>query len=333
MLTAYITKEAGKIKANNKTLIFEGIDGNKTTIYPDKVDRMIVMGNIGLTGAAISLILSSDTDVFFMKGKEVLGLYSASSSKDCITRHNQHLFIEDQEWVCKTSKAIVKGKIINERHFIQRLIRNGNIDSNLGNYATTFLKKLINNVDYACTVDSIRGIEGLAAECYFEILGQNFKSPWASFSKRTKNPPKDCVNTTLSFLYTILTNKISSFIKSHGLDISIGSLHSIQYGRDSLSCDLVEEFRTPIVDQLVCSMINLGQLKEDNFLYDDESVLLNEEGRKIVISAFENKLQQKHFYPNKDKVLTYEKILEEQAMMYKHYINKEIESYIPFEVK
>ena len=53
MTTAYITKEAGKIRANNNTFLFEGMDGSKTTLFPDKLERMVITGNIGMTGRCI----------------------------------------------------------------------------------------------------------------------------------------------------------------------------------------------------------------------------------------------------------------------------------------
>ena len=333
MTTAYITKEAGKIRANNNTFLFEGMDGSKTTLFPDKLERMVITGNIGMTGAALSFAASSSTNVFFIKGRRVLGLYSSDYSKDCLTRHRQHLLMEDKDWVVCTAKTIVIGKIKNEKHFIQRLIRSKKIDFDLGRNATIIFNSLLEKVREANSLDCIRGMEGAAAEVYFPLLGENIKQDWISFKKREKYPPKDAVNATLSYLYAILTNRISSLIKIHGLDGSVGSLHCLQYGRDSLSCDLIEEFRTPIVDQLVCSLFNLGQLKEDDFLIEDNGVYLDERGKRIVISAFERKLSQEHQYPLKNKTLSYGKIIEEQILQYKHYINGVSNTYIPFEVK
>ena len=79
MTTAYITKDAGKIRPNNNTFLFEGMDGSKTTLFPEKLERMVVTGNIGITGAALSLAASSSTDVFFVKGRNILGIYSSDN--------------------------------------------------------------------------------------------------------------------------------------------------------------------------------------------------------------------------------------------------------------
>lgn len=297
MTNAYITKEAGKIKAKNNTFLFEGIDGTKTTLFPEKLERVILSGNIGITGAALSLAATSSIDIFLLKGRKILGIHSSEFSKDCLTRHKQHVLMEDEEWVMNTAKTIVRGKIVNEKHFIQRLARSNKIDRVFGKKVSGYLDDLLGKLLMQSSLDNIRGIEGAAAEVYFSVFGLNFKPDWITFTNREKRPPKDAVNATLSYLYAILTNKISSLIRMHGLDGSVGSLHCLQYGRESLSCDLIEEFRTPLVDHLVCSLFNLGQLKEDDFSNEENGVFITEKGKRVIITAFEKKLSQEHFLP------------------------------------
>lgn len=55
----------------------------------------------------------------------------------------------------------------------------------------------------------------------------------------------------LSFVYTLLTNEVLSAATACGLDPYLGSLHEVSYGRPSLACDLVEEYRSFLGDRLV----------------------------------------------------------------------------------
>lgn len=80
-------------------------------------------------------------------------------------------------------------------------------------------------------------------------------------------PLKDSVNALLSFVYTLLTNEGISAIKTCGLDPYLGALHEISYGRPSLGCDLVEEYRAPVGDRFVLQLLNKKMIKPDDFIY------------------------------------------------------------------
>ena len=63
----------------------------------------------------------------------------------------------------------------------------------------------------------------------------------------------------------MLTNEMTSIISAHGLDVHIGFLHEIEYGRPSLALDMIEEFRQPIVDRFVLSLSNKLVFTEKDF--------------------------------------------------------------------
>lgn len=71
----------------------------------------------------------------------------------------------------------------------------------------------------AQNIDSVRGIEGIAANKYFSVFHhliiQN-KSDFP-FNGRNRRPPKDAVNALLSLAYTLLTNDMQSALERLGL--------------------------------------------------------------------------------------------------------------------
>jgi len=109
------------------------------------------------------------------------------------------------------------------------------------------------------------GLEGALAQKYFDTYSQAFRNPELPFRGRSKHPPLDEVNALLSFLYTILNNDIMHMLQSCGLDPYIGFLHHDYYGRPSLSCDFLEEFRSVFVDKLVLIMVNRREFSKDDF--------------------------------------------------------------------
>ena len=76
------------------------------------------------------------------------------------------------------------------------------------------------------------------------------------FRGRNKRPPLDHVNALLSFVYTLLTNSITSALECVGLDPYVGYLHTDRPGRVSLSLDMIEELRAVLADRFVLTLIN-----------------------------------------------------------------------------
>lgn len=120
--------------------------------------------------------------------------------------------------------------------------------------ASLHLKESLQYIQNAESKDQLRGYEGEAASIYFgvfnELILQQKKE--FNFQGRNKRPPKDNVNAMLSFVYTLLTNQITSALEVVGLDPYVGYLHTDRPGRVSLALDLIEELRSVYVDRFVC---------------------------------------------------------------------------------
>ena len=71
----------------------------------------------------------------------------------------------------------------------------------------------------------------------------------------------DPVNALLSFSYALLSSDCKSALESVGLDSAVGLYHKDRPGRPGLALDLMEEFRAPLADRLVLSLLNRRQLK------------------------------------------------------------------------
>ena len=69
----------------------------------------------------------------------------------------------------------------------------------------------------------------------------------------------------LSFMYALLVNECAGAAYSVGLDPYVGFLHTDRPGRQSLALDLMEEFRAPVADRFVLTMINKQQINARGF--------------------------------------------------------------------
>lgn len=86
-----------------------------------------------------------------------------------------------------------------------------------------------------------------------------------------RRPPTDPVNSVLSLLYTFLMNRVYAAVRIAGLGLYPGFLHSPDYGCYSVVLDLMEEFRTIIVDTLTLSLFNLKILQPEDFMVQKPS--------------------------------------------------------------
>ena len=111
-------------------------------------------------------------------------------------------------------------------------------------------------------------------------------------NKRVKRPPDNPINALVSFGNTLLyTKTISAIYRTH-LDQRISYLHEPSEGRFSLSLDISEVFKPVIVYKTIFDLVNNKKLQVSKHF--DKKVnycLLNEEGRKIFIEAFEERME------------------------------------------
>ena len=82
------------------------------------------------------------------------------------------------------------------------------------------------------------------------------------------------------------------------------------------------------MDRIIFSLVNCHQIKKEHFESKNGGVYLNKEGKKIFVTAFEDKLQQK-FVQKGNKSFTYKQLLEKEVRDYQQYILEE-KKYKPY---
>ncbi len=355
MGTIYIVSNNGKLTKRGESLVFLDYDGTQSTLPLHTVDQLFIMGTLEITGQALRLLMKHSIEtVFVSKNGKYDGKLVFEDAKNVFLRQRQYELLHDEQFCREFVRAVVKGKVKNQYLFMQRIARKVDGDSFIKSQIAR-IAEVMEKIDAAQTIDSLRGFEGFAATTYFSVLGKNIIQPWAVFKQRSKNPPRDAVNAVLSFLYTLLSYRIDALILAEGLDNAVGILHTLAYGRKSLVFDLMEEFRTPLVDTLVCALFNMAvvqvadfrevtassEVREEAADIETESsddaipgefekaVLLTPDGLRKVVAQFERKLLEEHFYEPLGKRIEYKQILHEQVKMYKRFVMGMEEAYKP----
>jgi len=151
------------------------------------------------------------------------------------------------------------------------------------------------------------------------------------FQERNRRPPLDNVNCLLSFLYTLLVHDIRSALETVGLDPAVGFLHRDRPGRPGLALDLMEEFRPFWADRLALSLINLRQVQAKGFKKSDTgAVLMNDDTRKTLLVAYQERKQEEIVHPFLDEKVTIGLLFHVQALLLTRYLRGDLDGYPPF---
>lgn len=174
-------------------------------------------------------------------------------------------------------------------------------------------------IEMVDNLDSLRGHEGAGAARYFPAFGQLITNTEFSFTSRNRRPPTDPVNSLLSFGYTLLFNNVLSLILAEGLNPYLGNLHRSDRKEMHLAFDLVEEFRSPVVDSLVMRVINQQMMKPIDFTQSEPGggVYLTNSARRIFLKYFEERINDFTAHLDVKHQVSYRRAIQLQVKRYK----------------
>jgi len=98
------------------------------------------------------------------------------------------------------------------------------------------------------------GIEGYCARIYWGAVSSLVPSSYG-WEGRKGRGATDPVNSLLNYGYGILYGEVQNALALAGLEPYAGLIHTDRPGKPSLTCDLVEEFRAPVVDRTVLGLL------------------------------------------------------------------------------
>ncbi len=329
MPVLYLTEQGASVHKDGELFVImkEGKVLEKIPII--KVEQIVIFGNVNLTTPAIHTILANGIDcVFCSSYGKYHGRLISNESKFGALRQKQMETRLDERKTAELARSFVLGKITNEILLLRRYEKEADVRAEIEE-----LSELGRKAARSWDLEEIRGFEGAASACYYKCLRKLLRKDFG-YRGRTKRPPKDPVNSMLSFGYTLLTYGAQAAIHTVGLDPYLGFLHAPEHSRPSLALDLVEEFRA-VIEALVIWMVNTGTAKEEDFFFEEDegAVLLTQEGMRKFIRFYEERMQQLVFHPRIQGKTTRRRCLELQAREIADVILGRKERYKPFTLK
>ena len=255
------------------------------------------------------------------------------SSHTATIRRAQYRAADDEARCLMLARGFVGGKIANSRVQLRRAARTREEATEAIGRAADRLRVIGEKVLEASDLDVLRGMEGEAAARYFEVFDAMLGDGDMRFEKRTRRPPENPVNALLSFGYALLSQDCLSALHATGLDPAVGFLHVERPGRPALSLDLMEEFRSLVVDRLVLAMIRLGQVKSDGFeKLPTGEVKMSDATRRAFLTEYQARKQDEVTHPLTGQTATWALMPHIQARLLARAVRGEGE-YVPFLAK
>lgn len=302
-------------------------------LRPHTLDALHLHGSANLTPAARGLLLRLGVDVAFLtRDGRVLGRLEGPLPPGGDRRLRQLVTALDPGRRLAVARQVVAGKVHNQRALL--------LSRRLGasDPAAVALEEAQVAAERAADLDVLRGVEGMAARRYFEGFQRLLKRDDVAFDGRTRRPPRDPVNALLSYGYAILLSRVEGAVRAAALDPYVGFLHDAGRGAPALALDLVEEWR-PMVDGVVLTLLNLGQLGPDDFRVplpeelgaepedDVDAVYLGRVAVTVLVRAWERQIRRTVAHPETGASWTARDLFRGQALQVARAVAAEVPTY------
>ena len=332
--TLFVTTEGSYLAKEGQAVLVRVEKETRLRVPLINLDGIVCFGRVGASPSLLGACAEAGVSVSLMNRHGrlracVLGFLPGN----VLLRRAQYRASDDSELSARIARTIVAAKIANCRSVLLRGARDSRSTETveaLQQVAST-LENPLREVRTATTVDSARGHEGNAAAGYFAVFNHFISADGFSMDSRSRRPPLDAVNSLLSFLYSMLCHDARSACETVGLDSQVGFLHRDRPGRPSLALDLMEELRPFLVDRLVLSLINRGQVRPAGFrVTESGAVRMDDDTRKAVLVAYQKRKQDEIRHPFLDERTTVGLLVHLQARLLARFLRGDLDEYPPF---
>lgn len=335
--TLYVTIDDAYLRLEGETLIVLVEKEKKLQVPLHHLGAIVCLGRVNMSPALMARNAEDGRSVVWLNAYgRFLARVEGSVRGNILLRQAQFRAADNLDIALELARAFIAGKLRNSRQVLLRSARDSKEPTEKEKLTAAAGSLAINlrNLEHATSTDSIRGLEGDSARVYFEQLNHMMRQQareMFAYSTRSRRPPRDRINALLSFLYALLLNDCRSALEAVGLDSQLGYLHAVRPGRHALALDLLEEFRAVLGDRLALTLINRGQLSKTDF--DEKeggSVLLNDTGRKTLLTAFQERKRETLTHPLLDQQVEIGLLPLIQARMLARFLRDDVEAYIPY---
>jgi CRISPR-associated protein Cas1 len=330
MKKSYYLFNPGRMSRKDNTLKFipvdeEGREGTPKYIPVEGVDNLYAFGSLDANSALYNFLGKEHISVHFFDYYEH---YTGSFMPKEYLLAGKMVIAQGESYLKPAKRIVIARKLIEGAAF--NILRNLKYYNNRDKDTSLHIERievLAAQISDATDIDMLMGIEGNIRHTYyqaFDLIINDFE-----MGNRTKQPPSNEVNALVSFGNMMCYTLCLDMIYHTQLNPTISFLHQPGYRRYSLALDLAEVFKPILVDRLIFSLLNKKQIQANDFDHKLNSCLLKDNGRKKVVKAWDEKINETIKHRSLGRNVTYKHLVKlECYKLVKHMLD--IEVYKPF---
>ena len=313
----YYIFKSGRICRKDNSIFLETSNGN-IPIPINTIESLYLFGEIDLNTKVINFLSQQGIILHFFN---YYGWWTGSfyprenllSGKVIVKQAEHYLDNSKRLYIAKEFvKSAIHGFIYNFKRYPE-----------VGDEFYKTIDEYDKSIDKVDNISALMGLEGNARNLYYgefpRVIVQKI-----DFNKRVKHPPDNMINALISFVNSLIYTAVIKEIYQTQLNATISYLHEPWYRRFSLALDVSEIFKPIYGDRLIFDLLNNNQINENHFDKDLNYCYLKEEGRKIVVKAFDEKMNTTINHKKLRRKVSYQTIIRlELYKLIKHLIEEE----------
>jgi len=336
MKKTYYLFNPGHLERKDNTLKFtpsvvdsNGVaqDGQPRYLPVENINDMYVFGSLVANSSLYNFLGQCDIPVHFFDYYEN---YTGSFMPRNFLLSGKMLLAQTDHYRDKKKRLIIAKKFIEGAAF--NMVKNLNYYNNRGKDLDPIIE-IINGYASKITdiqaVDELMGIEGNIRMTYYEAFNLILND--FEMGGRTKQPPRNEVNALISFGNMMCYSQCLRAIHQTQLDPTISYLHTPGERRYSLCLDISEVFKPLLVDRVIFKVLNKRIIQEKHFDKNLNGCFLNEQGKKLFVKEFEDRLNETIQHRTLNRSVSYAHLIKlECYKLCKHLLD--MEEYKPFKM-
>ena len=336
MKKTYYLFNPGMLERKDNTLKFTPVvqneSGNESMGQPrylpvENVSELYVFGSLNANSSLYNFLGKNDIAVHFFDYYEN---YSGSFMPKDFLLSGKMLLAQTSFFQKKKKRIFIAQQYIEgaAHNMIKNLKYYNNRGKSLDEIIET-IEKHSENISKTTKTDELMGLEGNIRMTYYKAFDDIIND--FEMGNRTKQPPSNEINALVSFGNMMCYSQCLRAIHQTQLNPTISYLHSPGERRFSLALDIAEIFKPLLVDRVIFKVLNKKEIQEKHFDKKLNSCLLNDNGKKIFVQAFEDRLTETIQHRSLKKNVSYKHLIKlECYKLSKHLL--EIEEYKPFKM-
>lgn len=283
----YYILQSGRLKRKHNTLYLENSEGKKP--FPvNAVDSIFAFGDIDINSKLLIFLSQNKIPVHFFN---YYGFYAGTFyPREYL--NSGFLLVKQVGYYTDNEKRMeIAREFINTASY--NILQNLNYYKKQGKEVETFIQTISQErerINSSSIIPELMGTEGRIRDSYYSAFNSILR-PGFELEKRVKRPPDNMINCLISFGNSLAYTTTLSEIYRTQLNPTISYLHEPSERRFSLSLDISEVFKPIIVDRIIFNLVNNRIIKEEHFMNELKYCYLNDAGRKVFITEYDEKLK------------------------------------------